>query len=429
MWETEVVVVGAGAAGLGAAKTLRAAGVECVVLEAMGRIGGRAFTSSREFGVPFDVGCAWLHAADRNPFFPEAQAAGWTLQHHDMSLDNVYIGTRRATDEEAEGLAEAEARLHRAIEQHAGHDDRLATLVEATDLEDAISTYVGPMDFGADDDEISIADIRAAEDLDPNYLTREGYGALIAHWGRDVPVHLSSPVRRVDWGGSGVVVETDHGKIAAKAVIVTVSTGVLAFEGVRFSPALPEGHLKAVYDLPMGLLTKVPLRVTGTRLGLEPFSDVLLVGHARHDIYLLCFPFDLDLVVAFVGGDFAWEIEAAGTAAAVDFVKGRLEATFGSDVGKHVQHGSMTNWSAEPYVRGAYAAAAPGAADARHVLAQPVADRVWFAGEALAGGLIQTAGGARLSGEAAARQVAARLRGKKAAGRRPKASPRQSAAG
>ncbi len=412
MWETEVVVVGAGAAGLGAAKTLMAAGVDCVVVEAMGRVGGRAFTSSREFGVPFDVGCAWLHAADRNPFFEEAQAAGWETWHHDMSLDHVYFGTRRATTEETAGMAEAEAQLQRALAEHAGPDDRLAALVRACHLDDAISTYAGPMDFGKDDDEISIADFRTAEDLDPNYLTREGYGALVSAWGRDVPVTLSCPVRRIRWDGAGVEVETDRGALAARAAIVTASTGVLAFDGIRFTPSLPERHVAAIYDLPMGLLTKVPLRLSGTRLGLEPFTDVLLVGHARHDIYLLCFPFDLDLVVAFVGGDFAWELEAAGTAAAVDFVTGRIETVFGSDVRRHVRHGTMTNWSAEPFVRGAYAVAAPGAATARAVLAEPVGDRLWFAGEALAGGLIQTAGGARLSGESTARRVAASLRGR-----------------
>ena len=410
MWETDVVVVGAGAAGLGAAKILQSEGVRYTVLEASGRVGGRAFTSKREFGVPFDVGCAWLHAADRNPFYPEAQHAGWTLRHHDMALDNVYFGARRATDQEAAGLVQAEARLARAMADHEGDDDRLASLVTACHLEDAISTYVGPMDFGKDDDEISVADLRAAEDLDPNYLTLEGYGSLVASWGRDVSVTLSCPAKHIHWDGPGVKVETERGTLAARAAIVTASTGVLAFDSIRFTPALPDRHVKAIYDLPMGLLTKVPFRVSGTRFGLEPFTDVLLVGHARHDIYLLCFPFDLDLVVAFVGGDFAWEMEAAGTAAAVDFVAGRMESVFGSEIRRHIGHGTMTNWSAEPFVRGAYAVAAPGAATARGILAEPVADRIWFAGEAVAGGLIQTAGGARISGETVARNVAQRLR-------------------
>jgi monoamine oxidase len=94
MNDVGVVIVGAGSAGLAAAKTVRASGMSFVVLEAMNRIGGRAWTSSEHFGIPFDIGCAWLHAADRNPYFEEAKAAGWTLYHHDMNVDHLYFGKR-----------------------------------------------------------------------------------------------------------------------------------------------------------------------------------------------------------------------------------------------------------------------------------------------------------------------------------------------
>ncbi len=406
MTDVDVVVVGAGCAGLAAAKRLRASGASFVVLEAMGRIGGRAWTTSDDFGVPFDIGCAWLHAADRNPFFPEAQAAGWTLQHHHMGLDHLWFGKRRATDAEmaAERLAEAE--LAACIERHRSGDDRLSSVVEACHALRVSATFAGPMDFGADDDEISVADYRSAADLDPNYFTKEGFGALIHRWGADVPVQLATPVRRIRWDGPGVEVETAKGTVRARAVIVTVSTGVLAFEEIAFTPDLPDGHQEAIFDLPMGLLTKVPVKVEGTRLGLSPFDDLLMERHARHDLYFLAFPFDLDLMVGFVGGDFAWEMEAAGREAAVDFVTDRLVDMFGSDARKAVTHGAMTHWGAERYVRGGYAAARPGKAAARQVLAEPVGERIWFAGEALAGSLKQTAAGARLSGETVAGKVA-----------------------
>lgn len=411
MTDVDVVVVGAGCAGLAAAKRLRASGLTFRVIEAMDRIGGRAWTTTSDFGIPFDIGCAWLHAADRNPFFSDARAAGWTLKHHDMGLDHLWFGRRKATDAEMAAERRAEADLAACIERHKGSSDRLSTLVEACHGLRVSATFAGPMDFGADDDEISVTDYRAAADLDPNYFTLEGYGALIHRWGADVPVTLSTPVRRIGWGGPDVEVETDKGTLRARAAIVTVSTGVLAFEDIAFTPDLPLDHQEAIFDLPMGLLTKVPLKIEGTRFGLRPFDDLLIERHARHDLYFLAFPFDLDLMVGFVGGDFAWEMEAAGRAAAVDFVTDRLVDLFGSDVRRAVSHGSMTNWSAERHVRGGYAAARPGKAHARDVLKDPVGERIWFAGEALAGGLKQTAAGARLSGEAVAGQVALRLAG------------------
>lgn len=418
MQDVDVVIVGAGSAGLAAAKTVRAAGLSFTVFEAMNRIGGRAWTSDRHFGVPFDIGCAWLHAADRNPYFPEAQAAGWTMHHHDMNVDHLYYGQRKASEAEEVEMKAADARLFELLAAHQvkeGDDDRLGALMARGHAPRAAATFAGPMDFGADEDEISIRDFQAAADLDPNYFTREGFGALVARFGADVPVELSTPVRKILWDLPGVACVTDRGTIRAKAVIVTAAPAVLAFEEIEFSPALPHAHFSAFFDLPMGMLTKLPIEIRGTRLGLNPFDDLLIERLARHDIYFLCFPFDLDLMVGFVGGDFAWELSAAGEAAGVDFVADRLCGIFGSDLRKHIGRAMMTNWGAERFVRGAYAAARPGRSECRQILAQPVAERIFFAGEHLAGPLIQTCGGARLSGEAVARTVIQSLGGTVAA--------------
>ncbi len=409
MQEVDVVIMGAGSAGLAAAHQLRADGRSVRVLEAMDRIGGRAWTSTEPFGIPFDIGCAWLHAADRNPYYPEAQAAGWTLFHHDMGVDHLYFGGRKASEAEIEAMKASDGELQALIEAHSGEGDQLSALLKDSPSLRAAMTFSGPMDFGQDDDEISIADFKAAADLDPNYFTKEGFGALVARFGAEVEVELSTPVRNIRWGGQGVTVGTDRGSIRARAVIVTASPAVLAFEEVEFLPQLPVQTMEALFDLPMGMLTKIPIEISGGRFGLKPFDDLLVKNHARHDIFFLCFPFDTDLMVGFVGGDFAWEMEAAGTEAGVDYVTHQLCNLFGNDLRKYVGRSTMTNWSGERYVRGAYAAARPGRAAARQVLMQPVADRIWFAGEHLAGPLIQTCGGARLSGESVAREVHAAL--------------------
>lgn len=410
MSDVDVVVVGAGAAGLSAARVLRTQGVSFRVVEATDRIGGRAYTSSELFGVPFDIGACWLHAGDRNPFLADATAAGWTLEHHDMTLDRLYYGSRRASESELADVRTAEAQIERLIETYEGGEDEVGVLVAKSKAHRAAATYLAAMDFGIDHEDLSIADAQRAADLEPNYLTQEGLGALVAHWGATVPVELSAPVERIVWDGPGVVVETARGAIRTRAVILTVAPALLALEDIEFSPPLPTRHFQATFDLRMGLLTKIALEIKGTRLGLAPFEDMLVERPSHHDIYFLGFPFDTDLMIGFVGGDFAWELSAAGPAAAIDFATDRLAAIFGADVRRQISRGLMTNWGAHRYTRGAYAAARPGRSSARQILSEPIADRIWFAGEHLAGPLMQTIGGARLSGEAVARATATAVR-------------------
>ena len=142
MEDVDVVVVGAGSAGLSAAKTLRAAGLSFKVFEAMNRIGGRAWTSDQHFGAPFDIGCAWLHAADRNPYYAEAEAAGWTLHHHDMNVDHLYFGKRKASEDEEAHMKAADAELARLMETWSGgDDDRLSSLTSRTHAARAAATF------------------------------------------------------------------------------------------------------------------------------------------------------------------------------------------------------------------------------------------------------------------------------------------------
>jgi monoamine oxidase len=403
----DVAIVGAGSAGLSAARALAAAGKSVVVIEAMNRIGGRAFTDSEAFGVPFDWGCAWIHSADRNPYLPLAREWGFHLAEHDDSVDRVYYGSRRFTDKEVTRVKQIRLDIISGNARAARERDGAVSSIRPirTPEEQVTATFMGPMDMAVDLDELAIRDYNDQAELEPNYLVREGFGSVVKRLGEGVPVSLDTPVKRIRHGGSGVVLETDKGDVSARACIITVSTGVLRSGMIGFDPVLPDWKQAAIADIPMAMLAKIPLLIDGERFGLKPFEDILCEQPSNQDIYFLAFPFDFNLMIGFVGGGFGWEMSAAGRDIAVDFATGALKRVFGNDAGKHVLRGDMSRWANNPWVRGAYSAARPGRTAARRELARPVANRLFFAGEALAGEFAQTCGGAALSGQATAREV------------------------
>jgi monoamine oxidase len=407
--EPDVVVVGAGSAGIAAALTLMAAGRSVVVIEAMGRIGGRAWTDTASFGQAFDQGCAWLHKSDHNPYTDYAKANGFDVREHEYDLEVIYYGSRRGTAADARRVNTVEERMGEQITAFPRDVPSSQVVKVTTSVEQAAADYLAQLDFAVDLDELSSFDYGKADPLEPNLLCRQGFGAIVARRGGGLPVRLSTPARRIRWGGKGVTVETDAGDIRARACIVTASTGALAAGSVRFDPAPPPAWEDALADVPMGMLAKIPLRTPGERFGLKPFTDVMIERRGQQDIYFLSYPFDCDLMIGFVGGDFGWELSAAGQDAAVDFAKQSLADMFGSRAPARVDKGLLTGWASNPWTRGAYAAARPGHWASRAVLARPFANRVFFAGEALAEGLIQTCGGAFNSGVKTARAVHAGL--------------------
>jgi monoamine oxidase len=243
---------------------------------------------------------------------------------------------------------------------------------------------------------------------------REGLGTLVAAYGQSLPVRLGVAATGIDWSGEGVRVETTAGTIAARACIVTVSTGVLASGAIRFTPGLPQDKAQAIDDVPMGLLTKIALQFDGSRFGLGE-SDFLTYAVPdtvpAEACYFLTFPTGHDVIVGFVGGRFGWDLSREGQAAAVDFALGEFVAMMGSDARSRFRKGHMTDWATNPLTLGAYSAARPGRHSSRAVLAQPLGERVFFAGEAVSDGYASLCSGAHLSGEAAAVDVVMALSG------------------
>ncbi|MEQ9487602.1 MAG: NAD(P)/FAD-dependent oxidoreductase [Alphaproteobacteria bacterium] len=408
----DVVIVGAGSAGLSAARALIAKGVTVTVLEAAGRIGGRAYTESDTFGVPFDHGCSWLMGPGDLDYVRMAKEWDYTLHNHRSPGEALFVGNRRATSAESRKINAA----YPAIENAAyaagakGLDVPAASVIpEDLDYAGIAQTWTGPMDWGVDYADLSTMDIYSYGEIGANYLIKEGYGTLVAQMGKDIPVQLNTPVTEIDWSGDGVSVRTNAGTIRAKACIVTVSPGVLNAGKIKFTPTLPAWKLQAAENVPMGLLAKITLQFDGERFGLSP-NDFLTYAVPNEmpaeACYFLTYPFSFDYMVGFVGGSFGWDISAKGTDVAVDFALGELKKVLGNDVQKHFVKGHLTDWAENPLTLGAYASAKPGHFDARADLGKPVGDRIFFAGDSVAVPYVSLCGGAYISGQSTAETVA-----------------------
>lgn len=399
----DVIVIGAGAAGLAAARTLAGLGRSVIVLEARDRIGGRAWTESVSFGLPIDRGCAWLHSGDENPWRSIARDLGIEVLEENPVWQGR-IGDRWIGEEEG-------ARWDHAI---SGWFDAIAAVGEAGSDVPAASVIVPDGEYralfgaiitwacGVEDHELSTLDFSRYRQTGFDWPVPEGYGTLVARYGAGLPVRLSTPATLVRWSGKDIAVETPAGTLRARTVIVTLPPSVLQAGGLLFDPPLPAAKQEAIAGIKVGTANKVFIAVNGDPFGMPDTSYGTASADRRRVASLSFKQFGRDLVGGYLGGDLAEELELAGDAAMIEFVIGELASMFGGGVRTHLGKSVATRWFTDPWSRGGYSAARPGHADARAALAEPLDGRLFFAGEACSIESFGTCHGAYATGAAAA---------------------------
>ena len=397
----DAVVVGAGAAGIAALRRLLANRVDAVALEARERVGGRAHTIATAAGFPVDCGAGWLHSADRNPLAGPIAEAGFTLDKsppHWMrqaaNLDfppdqqRAFRAAFQALDERIEAAARSGA--DRPVSELMDPGGRWNVML------DAFSSYYN----GAEFEQVSVLDYAAYADSGVNWRVAEGYGAAIGSFAPLDRVVLDCPVTLIRHDGRELALETPKGTLGARAAVVAVPTPALAEGGLAFSPCLPQ-LAEAAGALPLGLADKVFLGLDEPEL--LPVEGHLFGSTTRTETgsYHLR-PFGRPYIEVYLGGRCARTLEGAGDGAMAAFAAEELAHLLGSDIRGKLHPLGETRWAADPWARGSYSHARPGRSAAREALAQPVEDRLFFAGEATHRTLYSTVHGAWLSGEAAA---------------------------
>jgi monoamine oxidase len=410
MREVDVVVIGAGAAGVAAARRLQRERFSVLVVEARNRIGGRAWTLRHE-SWPLDLGCGWLHSANENEWSTVAGELGFAIDPTPPPW------SRRASQ-----LNFSPADQNEFTAAWDRFDDRItAAAKEAADrpasdclepggrwngLLDALSTYINGVELAG----LSVHDFVRYRNTGVNWRIANGYGALVEAAAAGVDVVLECPATLIDHAGRRVRVDTPRGPITARAAIVAVPASLIACEALRFAPALPD-KVEAAAALPLGLADKVFLRVAApddlpvqTRL----FGAIDRTATGSYHLR----PFGAPLIEGYFGGGFARDLEREGDGAFGRFAIDQLAAHFGNDFRKRVTPIAASAWDRDPFSRGSYSYARIGRSGARAVLAAPVDERLFFAGEACSLDSYSTAHGAYRTGvgaaEAALQAVAAK---------------------
>lgn len=406
----DLVIVGAGAAGLAAAKAARRAGLNIEVVEAASRIGGRGLTDITTFPEPFDMGCQWLHAATINPYTQIADKLGFRYRKSNFNY-RIHDGTKWLNDKLVEEFGSKLTATYDRINAagDAGRDVPAAMSIDLADPWGPLfrRAYTGYMAWLPE--EVSTYDTSRFRYTDEDWPVEDGYGALIAADGADVEVNLDCPVKSIDWGSSEVMVGTARGMIFCRAVLVTVSVSVLQAERIKFFPLLPDWKLRALGDLIMGHAEKVGFWLKRDIFaGLSPHFAMLHWDGAPTAGFL-CKPFDRPMVTLFASGPYARDLFMQGTDAAILEGKSLLTRIFGADIQKEIVTTCATNWATNPYTLGAYSVLSAGGGEARKELARPIEDRVFFAGEATSADGFSTAHGAYNSGLTAAATIARAL--------------------
>ncbi len=266
---------------------------------------------------------------------------------------------------------------------------------------------------GVDPDEASTLDHANYRDTGENWPVRDGYGALVARHAAEVPVETGTPAERIRWGGPAVRVETPKGTLIARAVILTVSTGVLASDLIRFDPPLPEWKRSAIRAVPMGMANKAAFAFSRNVFDIPDDSSATVYADSSRTLGFQIRHFGRNAASGYLGGRLSSELEAAGPGAMAEFALEKLKAMFGSGIAKYLTGTVTTAWESDPCIRGGYSAARPGKAHCRTDLAAPIDDRLFFAGEATSREFFTTVHGAHFSGVEAVESAVRAIREEK----------------
>lgn len=408
----QALVVGAGIAGVAAAKRLSEHGFEVVVLEGRRRIGGRVWTE-RSWGTPVELGASWLEQEDVNPLKPLAERLKLELTPAEFESTALYDADGVLfDDDEVEELLEDFDELMDGVETQARRATRDISLGEAvrrelrkhpwpaadrSELEWALSTQAWESAEELDRLSLRFFDPNIESEAD-DLTVGGGYDRLVASLAQGLQIRTEQEVTRIEYDAAGVRVLAGSTTWTADLAVITLPLGVLKAKRVSFQPELPERKRAAIEKLEMGALNKIALHYP-RRFWPEKEFLGYLPGQGAGFRHFVASPLaDEPVLTAIAVGDHARELEKRNDREIAAEAHRTLQKMLGNQI-PAPERFLATRWGADRFARGAYSYVPLGASgDDYDALAEPVQDRLLFAGEATHRQFPATVHGAYLSG-------------------------------
>ena len=409
----EIIIIGAGAAGIGAGLELQKSGIPFIILEASNRIGGRAYTDKTSLPTHWDHGCSWLHCADVNPLVSWAdrlKAVYEREDHSDKALfwsGNHWLGAAERFSVNRD-IVDRFAAIY-AVAKH-GHDVPISAIPRQDSIGSVIAEKMVQLMCSDDPEHASASGYGDYQDTNVNRLVTSGYGDLINRMAVGLPIRTGTEVSVIKYHSNGVSVQTNSGQIDARAVIVTASTNVLRSGQIDFPPGPAQQLLDLIEEVPCGTYEKIAIALD--RHPFDPMDNQALWINPNpgiNPVYFQIIRSGQPMLIAHVAGGQARDLIAAGPKVMADFATKNLATAFGSDIKKLICGTAVTNWQTSPFIQGGYSYARPGAGNNRRNMIALDTGLIAFAGEAFSLPWYGTAHGAYQSGKDVAEKLALNL--------------------
>ncbi|TCT05029.1 flavin monoamine oxidase family protein [Aquabacter spiritensis] len=403
--QVDVVIVGAGAAGIAAARRVAAAGRTYALLEASRQVGGRAVTDTALFGRPFDLGAFRLYNPLTNPLVELGSAAGADLAPAPDSA-RLYVNGREAREGDYEDFVASVRRGERAIVAagDAGRDLPAGRVLPDLGPWAATAGFVlGPYHCAKELDQVSSVDVSRAEARDGSAVARDGVGALVARLAAPLAVRYETVANAVDLGARLAQVATNRGTVSGRVVILAVPPSLIAAGKPRVT--LPARARAAVERITLGAFDHIAFTLPGNPLRLPDDELVYVKAQEARGFALVARLGGSDIHMLEIGGALAQQLAAGPPQTGAAFLTEALTREFGASLAAKVGKVHQTRWTKAPFALGAFSCALPGAGNLRRAFTEVVSGRLLFAGEHAHETQWGTLNGAWASGERAGAQA------------------------